>query len=729
MDWSRYDYQKHYLTPLRSSPPPMLPLRSRPAPARNRRRIPREVRERSRREREEREEADRFDQAVAKRKWVYKHDLYAKHIASNSFTRYRPYPTPTHFAANPELISRTTIFLRRELLVWPDLDVEFLTTFVISLMKAIDIRSESAVKLLAEFLDMDAPYVEGRRHINAEHFAHEVYSYVRSPYRDLFVYDSVVQYENPRASPPPQERRNESRSRWRQSSPSRSRSRSPYSSRPRRSSSRSRDRRGGRGSGSRSPSWSPSGRRYLPERDELEVGRSSQKKRERKDTSRDRRGNGSRVVERDVSMERHKNHDRTDEPYVIKGKGKGKQRTDDDRDYHGRRQPHPETTDLASEDFGRPGSSRSLGESRSMAVDREVEADHYDRGFSEMDGKPDDTSNGMVTGNSESDAISRTIHVDSTSKGDTRGSRSAPKMRNRNLLQSVQAHLASSSWTHQSATSKPATFRPQPFSHTPQPPLSVDASVGSEKPSLLSRLSDVYTGVGSPEHHDVNTTPGQTTPETIHSENETLMEINEKLESKSRPPSNLLSSTLSPSTSSMVAIDTSTSSKPDEGTFTHAHPTQYPEELRSTPLTSQDKDSIVRKQAHIQRTYTVPDRKHNTLPADPDAGSERSKTTSDISLGYSNGLVTDTGMPDSRIKLLQRLEKEKRKIQDGHDGHDGHDDSNGAEIASSVTNAVHDTLPTGDPKEMEARLRMRAHLRARLASEKRSSMASSGSNT
>lgn len=39
-------------------------------------------------------------------------------------------------------------------------------------MKAIDIRSESAVKLLAEFLDMDCPYREGGRFPNAEHFAH-----------------------------------------------------------------------------------------------------------------------------------------------------------------------------------------------------------------------------------------------------------------------------------------------------------------------------------------------------------------------------------------------------------------------------------------------------------------------------------------------------------------------------------------------------------------------------
>ena len=39
-------------------------------------------------------------------------------------------------------------------------------------MKALDIRSESAVKLLSEFLDMDQPYVEGEPHPYAEHFAH-----------------------------------------------------------------------------------------------------------------------------------------------------------------------------------------------------------------------------------------------------------------------------------------------------------------------------------------------------------------------------------------------------------------------------------------------------------------------------------------------------------------------------------------------------------------------------
>jgi len=74
---------------------------------------------------------------------------------------------------------------------------KFLTTFTLSIMKSLDIRSESAVKLLSEFLDMDKAYVEAEPQPNAEHFAHEMYSYLRSPFRDLYVYDKMVQYDEP----------------------------------------------------------------------------------------------------------------------------------------------------------------------------------------------------------------------------------------------------------------------------------------------------------------------------------------------------------------------------------------------------------------------------------------------------------------------------------------------------------------------------------------------------
>ncbi|KAF9039225.1 hypothetical protein BJ165DRAFT_1351730 [Panaeolus papilionaceus] len=193
---SRYDYRKHFLAPLKSASP-------RPAPQQAAAELNiQRTRQQARRRRQDRQwgtrqrehdEVDKLERSIVRRRWIYEHDLYAKHVASNSFTKYRPYPTPAQFSASQDLISRTTTFIRRELQVWEGLDVEFLTTLIISLMKSIDIRSESAVKLIAEFLDLDAPYVPGGRHVNAEHFAHEVYSYVRSPYKDLFVYDSIAQ--------------------------------------------------------------------------------------------------------------------------------------------------------------------------------------------------------------------------------------------------------------------------------------------------------------------------------------------------------------------------------------------------------------------------------------------------------------------------------------------------------------------------------------------------------
>ncbi|KAG1828247.1 hypothetical protein EV424DRAFT_548146 [Suillus variegatus] len=40
--------------------------------------------------------------------------------------------SPAQFAASPDMTRRATIFLRPELRVWQNLDVEFLTTFIIS---------------------------------------------------------------------------------------------------------------------------------------------------------------------------------------------------------------------------------------------------------------------------------------------------------------------------------------------------------------------------------------------------------------------------------------------------------------------------------------------------------------------------------------------------------------------------------------------------------------------
>ena len=73
---SRYDYRKHYLTPLRTSPPPPHLTRTNS--------VLQTTRQRRRREREwgtrarESDEADKLERSIARRRWIYRHDLYAK---------------------------------------------------------------------------------------------------------------------------------------------------------------------------------------------------------------------------------------------------------------------------------------------------------------------------------------------------------------------------------------------------------------------------------------------------------------------------------------------------------------------------------------------------------------------------------------------------------------------------------------------------------------------------
>ncbi|CAE6486341.1 unnamed protein product [Rhizoctonia solani] len=187
---SEYDYQKFFLEPLRTSPPPANVVAEARAGYRARTRRPSEI------------EQDNLERAVEKRRWVYRHGLFAKHIASNPHTRFRPNPTPVQIASSPELQSRCQMFVRRELRVWPNLDIEFLTSFILSLAKSIDIRTESAIKLISEFLDINGrPSPSGGT--TAEHFVHEFYSYLRSPFRDLPAYDAVVQYDTPDDVEPP----------------------------------------------------------------------------------------------------------------------------------------------------------------------------------------------------------------------------------------------------------------------------------------------------------------------------------------------------------------------------------------------------------------------------------------------------------------------------------------------------------------------------------------------
>ncbi|KAJ7026960.1 hypothetical protein C8F04DRAFT_1295818 [Mycena alexandri] len=418
---SRYDYQKHYLNPLPTSPGALRPL----PPRQNRfpRRRPRES-EWGRRDRTESDEADKLDRSISKRRWIYEHDLYAKHVASNAYTRYRPYPTPVQFAASPDLISRTTMFLRREL--------QFLTQFIISIMKAIDIRSESAVKLLSEFLDLDAPYIEGGRHVNAEHFAHEVYSYVRSPYKDLFVYDSVVQYEVTAEVPALDE---EPRRRWREPSRSPSPAILPRDARP----------EGNRRVRSRSLSSSRSRRRHASSRDRQlneHTSRGSDK-RQLHNASRHRESNEQQLdtsgyldtgAERTIARIQH-NHPRSPPPTP------------------GGATESTETLDPKGKARSIPGALFAKEESSIPLVSRAEIAVEF---------SPSPLAEVPLA----------------------QASRKAARVRNRSLFESVHAHLGGPSRKERDTR----TLQTMPGSS--KFPNSLDAEETGSVPSLLTRLSD-----------------------------------------------------------------------------------------------------------------------------------------------------------------------------------------------------------------------------------------------
>lgn len=137
-------------------------------------------------------------------------------MATNRFTGFVPHPTPTQIAASIELQRRARAFLRRELRVWINLDVEFLTNYIIALIKMLDLRTEPGIRLLADLMDPGTLYSEEARKPNTEHLAHgrcshstrvytvdgfmaltddisELYSFLRSPYKQLEAYDKIVQ--------------------------------------------------------------------------------------------------------------------------------------------------------------------------------------------------------------------------------------------------------------------------------------------------------------------------------------------------------------------------------------------------------------------------------------------------------------------------------------------------------------------------------------------------------
>ncbi|GAA5877681.1 hypothetical protein JCM16303_000203 [Sporobolomyces ruberrimus] len=124
--------------------------------------------------------------ALERRKYIYREGLYAKHVASNRYTGFKPF-SPQVFNLNQELKAKVIKFIRRELQVFPAVDVSFLTTYLISIASQLDLRSPAALRLVSDFLsDSDA-----------QHLVHEVVTFARSPFSSLEGYDRFIQYGRP----------------------------------------------------------------------------------------------------------------------------------------------------------------------------------------------------------------------------------------------------------------------------------------------------------------------------------------------------------------------------------------------------------------------------------------------------------------------------------------------------------------------------------------------------
>ncbi|GAA5916046.1 uncharacterized protein JCM6883_001982 [Sporobolomyces salmoneus] len=124
--------------------------------------------------------------ALERRKYIYREGLYAKHVASNRYTGFKPF-SPQTFSLNSELKAKVIKFIRRELQVFPAVDISFLTTYLISIASQLDLRSPAALRLVSDFLSES----------DAQHLVHEIVTFARSPFTSLEGYDRFIQYGRP----------------------------------------------------------------------------------------------------------------------------------------------------------------------------------------------------------------------------------------------------------------------------------------------------------------------------------------------------------------------------------------------------------------------------------------------------------------------------------------------------------------------------------------------------
>lgn len=144
------------------------------------------------------------DDAVLRRRQIYRRQLYSLHVGTNRITQYREL-TPRLFEQDPTLISRARMWLRRELKTFEFLhtpapaqesddattrrranNAEFLLEYIVAVLKTVDIQGSQgqAEDMLQEFLGRD----------NTRLLLHELKSFLRSPFLSLEAWDRAVRY-------------------------------------------------------------------------------------------------------------------------------------------------------------------------------------------------------------------------------------------------------------------------------------------------------------------------------------------------------------------------------------------------------------------------------------------------------------------------------------------------------------------------------------------------------
>lgn len=139
------------------------------------------------------------NEALLRRRYIYRNQLYSLHVGSNRLSRFKDL-TPQMFSSDAELVSRARNWIRRELKVFEFLspdnstgsdrranNAEFLLEYIVAILKTVDTQSSGgqAEDMIQEFLGREATRL----------FLHELRAWLRSPYTSLEIWDRKVQYK------------------------------------------------------------------------------------------------------------------------------------------------------------------------------------------------------------------------------------------------------------------------------------------------------------------------------------------------------------------------------------------------------------------------------------------------------------------------------------------------------------------------------------------------------